>query len=228
MCFSEPMSWAALFAGTAANAAAALACLRRPVALGLIGGFQWGLLMQVVDALAWRALREGWGQGARRALSRAALLLNTSQPLVLLACLAALAGRAPSPATALATAAYLAAMAANLAGRTTPVSMFPVDSHDGSACRHMVYDWWMLDGKRNKIDPSNPFGAFTVISMAVLYIVCMLSVMLDYSGPRGWPVMAYFVSGVVISNALYPCGPASVWCWSVASAGPVVWAWSRT
>nr|WRJ69940.1 hypothetical protein TetV2_00495 [Oceanusvirus sp.] len=221
MCFSEQSSWLSLIVGTAVNVVSANIPIvkRNPLILSVLAWGQFGLLMQVVDALAWRSIREGWSDEIRSYLSKIAFILNVLQPVVLLLFFnAAKPGNDRFPIVFALVAVYTAVMLFN-AVSSARVSMFPGEQPIGNSCPHMVYNWWLFHGKPK---PPKSTSVATWIHTA-LYALVILVVFSAYMSPFSI-LPLYFLGGMMLSLMMYRCGQASLWCWSVASAGLAAYA----
>lgn len=214
MCFNERTSWLTLLVGSAVNAYVLSRLGPSSPEATLVLLWWFGLLMQVPEALEWRAVREGRAEGKGNA--RLALVLNLLQPVVaaggLLLLGERLGGDAPASAWAL-PAALLFAYCLRVAVHwpemwaDARIRPGPAPSRDGeAACDHMQLRWWR--GRRVLLG---------------LYIATFLA---SFAGalPSRWAVAmgGYFVGTLLLSRGLYPCSTGSMWCWLVASSGLVI------
>lgn len=196
MCFDEPTSWATLALGTAANAACGAILARRGqwVALAVVLAWQYGLLMQLPDALAWRAIDRG---EKPLMAGRLAFALNVSQPLAWFLLLSAVTPRTWAVPWVAAPVALYGAYWASFALRTDDFDVQPKED-----CPHLNLRWWSTRD-------------------AVAYCVLMVAVSLALLPPglAGFTV-ALFLGSLALSRRLYPCDTGgSVWCWSIAGSG---------
>ena len=204
MCFSERTSWFTLAIGTAANAVAvyALASCLRPdaavVPICLVLAWQYALLMQIPDALAWRSPSATYP-------GKLACALNVTQPLVTLALVYTMLRRLGLPATRLAPAAIVgAAYVGHIACAVLRTSF---DLRPLAGCTNLTYPWW----DRAPAD-------------FYLYALCiLLAIAAVPSPPLACLSVAVFVGSLAVVRAKVGtgCSPSSLWCWSVAPAGAV-------
>ena len=79
MCWNARTSFVTLGVGTATNLAAYAILREDTIAQRFVLAWQYGLLMQIPEGIAWLSLED---EGALRAASFTAMLLNVTQPLV--------------------------------------------------------------------------------------------------------------------------------------------------
>ena len=228
MCINEPVSWATLAAGTLFNLACCLLLWRTvrewPLAVTLAAWWQFGLLMQLPEAMVWRT-------GGGNAWEKVAFGLNVTQPH------AAVAGgvvawwltrgadstwgwgealqrrgpllRFPRLLALLGTLRWLVPVAALalyslLVAVELPGCDFGMRKPD---CRHLVLAWWegCLAGA-----PLTLYLAASVLSFTLL--------------PPGWGAVNLAIWGatLAVSEEVYECSQGSMWCWMVAFANLAV------
>lgn len=219
MCFSKRMSLGALAWGTLVNLGVAAYLLRsergrakKHVALrvGLLLGWQFGLLMQIPEAAQWHFMDDG--RAPPSWVEPLAYWLNVLQPLAFLlalggACLYAGFGGArlwsrllgASVLVALMTA-FAVVMHGSCVGARGELGIAPASPD----CNHLSLHWW--EG-----------GLAGTVPLYCAAILVTLALLLP---PRLALVQAaVFLGTLLVSSRLYACGTGSVWCWSIASAG---------
>lgn len=225
MCFSERTSWLTLLLGSAANAYVLSRLDPSSPEAAVVLLWWFALLMQVPEALEWRAVREGRAQG--RGNARLALVLNLLQPVVAVVGLLIAGERIGGKSTSarifncflepsghalpvVLLFAYCVCVAIHWPEMWVNARIRPaeaaVPSRVGVACNHMQLRWWQ--GK------SIMLGLYMATFLALF--ACAL--------PPKWAVAigGYFTGTLLVSRGLYPCSTGSVWCWLVASGGLVV------
>ncbi len=210
MCIDEATSLTTFCLGTALNSLffAAIARDTRPknsatrdAALAALLFWQYALLMQVPDYFAWRNLRL---QLDTHTSARFAWALNVSQPFVLcgFACLL-LGDRAAEKQLSLLPLAilYVYSLATSF---PQAWSLSPVPP-----CPTLEYGWW--------------WGSSGSAILYVAWIAGTCAVLIAERVPLSGLNLAIFVISLLATKLLLsPCNPASLWCWSVALAGPLV------
>lgn len=215
MCFDEKTSWTTLGVGSLANIGILVYLWREktiyndtnlvyPI-ISLLA-FQYALLMQLPDGLAWRELR--LEQKISSSTKYLAFGLNTTQSMAMgLLALAAFVytGRTLPVTFWMGVFALLVYIILFLAsGKNIDWNMKPTAS-----CAHLNYGWWKVKDDMNTI-------------RIILYFVSML---LFFSAlPNVWWITnsIIFMVSFAITLIIYPCATASTWCWSTAAAGLVI------
>jgi hypothetical protein len=207
MCFSERVSWWTLALGTLANATALVLVREDKIATASILGWQYGLMMQLPEALAWRRLDQG--QPMPPWIGRTAFVLNVTQPLViaLVSFVAAtqLQDKLPLVAVAVAVLAlYLMYWVFRAPSVWQPCNSTIVPE---KGCTSLNLQWWSR----------LPFVLYVASSLLAFALL-----------PLPWFAVngGLFLGTLFLSMGLYTCGIGSMWCWSTAASGAVVAAMS--
>jgi len=203
MCINERVSWITLIIGTIANILSLiyLSQVRDQkvvIPIILILAWQYALLMQIPDALAWR-------DPHARYPGKIAFILNTTQPLIFFILVsAALFKMGVSllrllPAI-LALIAYIILTIKEASHRNN------YDINPSGTCKHLAYPWWRNASCR--------------------YFLYMSSiVLLLFSLAPAWGYITFtlviFIGSLIASAAVSgrECSAGSLWCWSIAGAG---------
>ena len=202
MCFSEEVSWATLGIGSVINVALIIALLRikNPrviIPIMLIIGWQYALLMQIPDALAWRDLHAEYP-------GKLAFFLNVTQPFVAVFAVAVMLIKLNVPLVRIVPAVVMAFVYLVLVVKGASKTSFTVEPLEH--CTNLDYPWW-----KKAIPP------------LFYYLTIICALMAVPSLPMVIVSMILFISTVVISSMLVPkgCNSGSLWCWAVAGAGLV-------
>ena len=210
MCFSETTSWVTLAVGTICNVVSICYLLgqtkkdsRALIPMLFVVLWQFSLLMQLPDALAWRNIKR---DRSTTSSGRLAYILNVTQPLI----------------------AWVAAMVIVWKMGSSPITLYPAtfamvvycilllislirgeNSYDveptAKGCSTLTYRWWPRT--------STLVFYWLVIILAVLAIPSLKWAALEIS-----IFIISFVIGLVLANF---CSSGSMWCWTVASAGAI-------
>ena len=201
MCISEKVSWITLVIGTILNVSILvyLSRIHNPkiiVPIILVIGWQYALLMQIPDALAWRNPKATYP-------GKLAFILNTTQPMVFfILVVIALTKLGVSiwrlcPAI-LALLAYSVLIIRDAAKRKN------YDVSPPQHCRYLSYSWW--DEPRYCIYTLSIILTLLALAPAWGYIILSLVLFI------GSTTAAQIVSG-------RECASGSLWCWSIAGSG---------
>lgn len=201
MCFSEEVSWLTLIIGTVVNIACIIYLSRIPnrnviIPILLVLSWQYALLMQIPDALAWR-------NPSSETPGKLAFILNVTQPLVWLMAVCIIFYMYNLPIIRLIPGIILFMIYIVDVIRQIPKINFQV-KYDN--CRNLQYTWW------RKISP-------------MLYILSCCAILLAIpSIPLVIINLVLFLGTLLMSMALVKkgCSPGSLWCWSVAICGFIV------
>ena len=163
----------------------------------LIIGWQYSLLMQIPDALAWR-------NPEARYPGNLAFILNATQPLIATVVVAvmllkldvSLVRLLPAFVLGVVYAVYVANKAYGMSFDLTPIP----------ECTNLYYPWW--DNRTSLLLYFATTLAATAATPSVTYLVLSL---------------VLFCGTVLISKQILveACNSESLWCWSVAGAGLV-------
>jgi hypothetical protein len=204
MCFNEVVSWLTLALGSIVNTTMVTVLLltggNNPqvvIPIMLIIGWQYSLLMQIPDALAWR-------NPEARYPGKLAFILNTTQPLIatglvgvmLRSCDVSLVRLLPAFAFG---AAYAVRTASEAYGMSFDLTPLP-------ECTNLHYPWWN--------DRTSLLLYFATTLAAVAAIPSVTYMVLS---------LVLFCVTVLISKQMLAeaCNSGSLWCWSVAGSGLV-------
>lgn len=201
MCFSEKVSWLTLLIGTLVNIGCIIYLSRIQnrnliIPILLILAWQYALLMQIPDALAWR-------NPSSEIPGKLAFILNVTQPLVWLMVVCIIFYIYNLPIIRLIPGIILFMIYIVDVIRQIPKINFQV-KYDN--CRNLQYTWW------KKISP-------------MLYILSCCAILLAIpSIPLVIINLVLFLGTLLMSMALVKkgCSPGSLWCWSIAICGFIV------
>lgn len=212
MCFDEKTSWITLGIGTSINIGIAVYLYQEYnktknknafIALMLLGVWQFALLMQLPDALAWNSLKNN--STTPSYIGKTAYILNISQPVVSFLVLyfiynfLGLSKIILIPVFIL-LLIYLA-FVLNFLYEKPNFNIAPTKS-----CHSLDYHWWNK-GIRG-----------------ILYFTTMLVILVLIPGIK-WKIanIAIFVlSFIFMSLSFKTCNVSSLWCWSIAPAGIII------
>lgn len=199
MCFDEKNSWSTLVIGTVLNMFAVWYLVRTSdkeaiIPLCLILGWQYALLMQIPDALAWRNPKSKFP-------GKLALVLNVTQPLFLLFMVTIIAAKVGSSPLTIYPALVVGLIYAGIVvvGTSNPdIIVTPKED-----CHNLNYPWW------NSINP----GYYMI---AMLVFICTIP-SLGYSTLS----LVLFLGSLLATRVMVKdgCESGSLWCWSIAGAG---------
>lgn len=194
MCWSESVSFATFAVGTLFNLTT-YAYLRRVQSRTLLTLWYWEytLLMQIPEGIVWNRISEN---GDTAAPSRAAMLLNVTQPIALTVILTFAdpkRARAAQTACLMYTLLILSEFDILWRGSETIAPQ--------SGCDHLNLGFW--NG-----------GRTTLYVFATLFAFSTLPSLF-------WAAInsTIFLGTMLLAILLYPCGGGSMWCWSISSAG---------
>lgn len=195
MCWNAPVSFVTLGAGTLLNILSYIALTRRASLVApLIWAWQYALLMQLPEGIAWIRIESG----SIEAESRLALFLNVTQPLSLFLAEKLLNIRFQYAHVSL-LMYYLLLLTESQDLWEKSRSIAPADG-----CEHINLAYWNM-------------------SRGVLYVTASLLVMSEIPSTY-WAVVnsTIFLASLGLSAAFYNCGMGSMWCWLIWMAGPVL------
>ena len=227
MCINEPVSWATLACGTLLNLSCCIFLIRTvvewPIAITIMSWWQYGLLMQLPEAMVWRTRGDSvW--------EMVAFGLNVTQPHVAIAgglvvwrltrgtdstCgwgevmqrrffprfprVLSLLGALRWSLPIVALIVYSVIVAVELPGCDFGMAK--------PNCPHLSLVWWegCLAG----------WGLTMYLTVSVLSFALL---------PPGWGMvnLAIWGSTLAVSEQYYECGKGSMWCWMVAFSSVVV------
>tara|TARA_B110000008_G_C16883374_1_gene529850 strand:+ start:410 stop:1099 length:690 start_codon:yes stop_codon:yes gene_type:complete len=217
MCFDEKTSWLTLSIGSIINIGVLLYLgiehnkshnnLIYPIVIVLY--FQYTLLMQIPDGIAWRQLRKN--KKIEPSTKNLAFGLNTTQPLIsgLLVFMVCIYTKQPLPVQFWIGVVLLLIYISLLSfEKVTEAKMAPTPQ-----CKHLLYEWWSTEDEKKNIRRTTQFVLYAII---ILLFVSVL--------PQLWWATgtAIFLGTLALTTYMYPCSNGSLWCWSIAYASIVV------
>ena len=200
MCLSEQVSWTTLIIGTIINCICITYLSRinnkkTIIPIILILGWQYALLMQIPDALAWRNPNAKYP-------GKLAYVLNTTQPFIFIVLVAIGLQKMNIPLARLLPAILIGLIYGILiiieTYKQNDFNIEPLKS-----CRNLNYRWW---------------DSLPVVLYFLTLILSMLAI--PYLGYIVLNI-TIFIGSILITQKIVgnECNPGSLWCWSVAGAG---------
>jgi hypothetical protein len=201
MCISEGVSWTTLAVGSVLNILILIYLAQIPdpkviIPIILILAWQYALLMQIPDALAWR-------HPTAQYPGKLAFILNVTQPLVLFILVVIGLTKLGISLVRLIPAIVVLTVYSILTIRDA-VDRTDYDIQPPEHCKHLAYSWW----DRRK---------YILYVLSIVLTVLCLAPAWGYIGLS----LAIFV-GSIIASAIVAgknCDPGSLWYWSVAGSG---------
>jgi hypothetical protein len=183
MCFNAPVSIASFLLGTAGCILLAISSSLPHVRVMALT-WQYSLLMQFVDALAWS------NECPQTSITHSAYWLNLTQPIVLWLATMFL----PIPLVYKTIASGIAIVYFLYVYTSTKDKEY--SCLKTSTCPHLDYAWWW----------DIPFGGTS-------YVITIVSIIL-LTLPRSFALkqVAYVLITLFVSSRVYGCGTPSVWC----------------
>lgn len=201
MCWNEQVSWGTFIVGTIFNILIAWYFDESIITL-LCALFQWVIMMQFFEAIAWR--NQPSKQGANPCLNKFAavggLIFNLTQPIILALGLILFTTVSMVNKVIAMCIVFLYICWIILALNSTKEFDHLTPSE---GCRHLDLYWWH----------SVPYGA-------IPYIITLFSVILLLIQPvdLAWFEAVYIALTLILSAWLYSCGTGSVWCFFAVGA----------
>ncbi len=200
MCISEPVSWVTLAIGSILNILILIYLSRIPdpkiiIPIVLILGWQYALLMQIPDALAWR-------DPSAQYAGKLAFILNSTQPLVLFV-LVVIALTKLGVSLLRLVPAIVALTVYSILTIKDSINRKDYDITPPNNCKHLAYRWW----NRPKY---------------IFYVLSITFTILSLAPAWGYITLSLFVFTASIIGAKLvagDCPPGSLWCWSIAGSG---------
>ena len=193
MCFNEPTSWITFIGISAINIASIFYIKEEKyTAIALI--FQYVLLMQLFDALAWH--NPDCNSKLNQFATKGAFLANVTQPIVAFLLLF-LISSSPQPEKIISIVVVLFYILWVISC-STKVKLTCLKK--GVGCSNLDYNWW------NYLQP-----AFIYHFSLVLIILLLVRPF-----KLGFAVAGIIVATFVVSALYYRCGVSSVWCFFAA------------
>jgi hypothetical protein len=222
MCFDETTSLLTFLLGTLLNVTVAYIVITRNYSFGalrlaILALWQFALLMQLPEAAQWRHLSKSTDPtSAHKNAAHTAYWLNTLQPAaaaLLLGIVAMVSGRTRLGCALLAAVPALTFTALAVLNAAPLLRQHPdirplQYGTSAQSCAHLNLHWWNKHSSLYRALPLYVAG----IAAPLLLLPLRLAIV---------QYVAFFGT-LAISQLLYPCGTASLWCWSVAAAGLTV------
>ena len=201
MCISEKVSWTTLVIGSIINILIIIYLVRIPdpkviIPIILILAWQYALLMQIPDALAWRYPTAQYP-------GKLAFILNATQPLVLFILVVIGLTKMGISLERLVPAIIALTIYSVLTIKDT-INRQDYNIQPPKQCKYLSYSWW-----------TGSKYVFYVLSI-VLTILCFVPAW-GYIGLS----LVIFTASIVASKIVAGknCSPGSLWCWSIAGSG---------
>lgn len=196
MCWNAPASLASFIVGTIINILVLL-YFKSPIITTICIIWQWFLMMQMSEYFLWKGQDKGQNNLQLTLGTKAALVLNITQPLVVFLCLMMISKVKMSfkIVASIVILFYVSFMLLNLNRQKEYNALSPTQK-----CEHMSLQWW------NDIKNSKH-----------VYVVVLLTIFLLLLRPYNLClfIMSYLIITLIISYIFYSCGEASMWCWLV-------------
>ena len=202
MCFNEEVSWSTLIIGTALNIFALTKLSGNKtddatVAKIIILVWQFVILMQLVDALAWRQIKNN---KSTEGVGRLGAILNIAQPIIVFICAVAIIYFTNKDFRLLIPGLiilifYIINIFQNL-------NKLNYDITPNGNCNNINYSWWE--------------------SLSIyLYIGALFAIVLVFQNSRFTLLnLGIIFITLLVSLILVPtCNFGSLWCWTVWAAG---------
>jgi phage-related protein len=197
MCFDVKTSVTTFIIGTVFNIIGCIIYNFNPTFVSLAVLWQFVLLMQIADALAW--LNTQCGSLTNKAATLLAYIANITQPLVvfLVFMLTTSVSFERKFSASVLIFVYLSYMLISSNTFTdTELCLTPTNN-----CNSLSYYWWTP-------------------TKGQLYFITIISIILLLLSPLSLSMgsCAYITFTLVISKLVYRCGVPSIWCWLAAFA----------
>ena len=193
MCFDFKTSITTLFIGTIFNIIGIM-IYRNVEYLPYVIIWQWVLLMQVFDAIAWKTQN---CNKTNQQVAKFAYVANIMQPIIVFMSFILITN--VSMNFKLISTIVISLYTIQVFYQSTNVEFkCLIPKKD---CRHLNYNWW------NNI---NIIG----------YMIAVFTMFLFLSRPFALSIinLIYIIITLIISSTIYKCGVASIWCWFAAFA----------
>ena len=195
MCWNANASLTSFILGTLINISVMLYFKNTIVAVICIA-WQWVLMMQISEYFIWKGQDNKKDKSASLG-TRASLIFNITQPLVVFLCLILISKVKMSfkIIASIVVLFYVSFMLINLNKQTEYKSLKP-----SSNCKHMSLQWWS-----------------DIKNSGIIYCITLITIILLLLRPFSISIFMsfYLLITLVISSMFYSCGQASMWCWLV-------------
>ena len=197
MCFNEKTSLATFAIGTIFNIIG-IAHHKDKNFTAMAIAWEWVLLMQIFDAIAWR--NKTCGSSLNKFATKGAYVANLMQPIIVF--LAFISITDVSQAFKIVSIIIICIYISWILASSTRVD----DSYcltTKQNCSHLDYYWWENLGKNSTF----------------IYLIVLLSLTIIIR-PIKFAIFTglYIIITLLISSFIYPCGAGSIWCWFAAFA----------
>ncbi len=193
MCINEETSWITLILGTVINTYVVKDLYRNRIYLPIfiILAWQYALLMQIPDAIAWRNIKNG---NSTEHEGKLAFFLNITQPIVWFLCIMPFV---KSYNVLLPVLLLLGIYIYDIYNNKLKYDITPPEK-----CNSLNYQWW---------EKLNPYLYFLVMTSIFMIIPDRKFALLN--------IILFYGSFIISKLIKYECNFGSFWCWSIASCG---------
>lgn len=200
MCWNEPVSWTTLAVGTALNVGTCVLYPTKPVIATSVC-WEWALLMQMSDALAWHSLKHPQNSNLNSLASDMAFVFNLTQPVVTALVFLAIDVVEQVFVYVAVSLLLLYVMVMVVQARKLDNKRLYLRSLDG----HLDYHWW-----REK--PYASLGKYFLFSLLAFTLLLLrpLTFALLESG--------FIVATVLLAWFFFKRTSPTMWCWFAAFA----------
>jgi len=198
MCFDEKTSIITFAIGTIFNIYGVISYQDiKYTAIAIL--WEWILLMQVFDAIAWR--NPDCGNEKNKLAARGAYIANMTQPLVCYLVLIIIADEVSLMNKIISSILILAYICSAFYSSQEIEDVNCLERTN--ECANLQYYWW----ENQKVT-------------LCFYLVCILGIPILLFRPLNFAVYTsvFILATLFLSMFIYSCGTASVWCWFAAFA----------
>ena len=197
MCFNEPASWISFFGISIVNILSIIYIKdKHYTAIAL--SFQWVLLMQLFDALAW--MNPDCNSKTNKIANRGAFLANITQPIIAFLVLYFNYSDLTTQKEKALSIVVILIYIIWLLNACTKVDIDGGCLKKGDGCSNLYYYWW---------EKLQPFCLYH-ISLALVFLLLIRPLKLSL-------VLIGIIMGTfLVSYLYYSCGAASTWCFFAA------------
>lgn len=196
MCWNANASLASFIVGTLINISVML-YFKNTIIVPICIVWQWVLMMQISEYFIWKGQDKSKQKGLLTLGSRASLIFNITQPLVVFLCLILISKVKISfkITASIIILFYVSFMLTNLNRQEEYKSLKP-----SSNCKHMSLQWWG-----------------DIKNSGIIYLITLITIILLLLRPFSISIFmsCYLLVTLIISSMFYSCGQASMWCWLV-------------
>lgn len=196
MCWNAPASLASFIVGTIINISVLL-YFKAPIITSICIIWQWILMMQISEYFVWKGKDKGQDNLQLTLGTKAALVFNITQPLVVFLCLMMISKVKMSfkIVASVVILFYVSFMLLNLNNQKEYNALSPTPK-----CKHISLQWWE-----------------DIKNSGLIYILALMAIFLLLLRPYNVClfITSYLIITLVISSVFYSCGYGSMWCWLV-------------